>query len=375
MANQKLRLMISSRCQTKFPLGDVNGIELSAIRTELKKEIQAEEFFGKPLVNVWINEEETDEGSTTSWEACIKQASDCDLFIALLDGNAGWQVGAPDNPSGIGICHAEFEAAHSESPGKVRVVSLASDSKKPKTKPGPDLDFVNAVRTADLLEARNFKTVDELKAGVKKVVRELVLHLAHEGAREVKKSGPNTGEALNWSRMNFLDRQASMIETLRASLRAKKGAKQKEAEVFVPVSGTPVLFKPAAVPAAFSVSAAREMVGQPFLKDHECSPMLKGSDGGPVHLIACHKNVSENQAMSVLGFPDATIVSGNFGVYVADNIQKIQLCLIANCRDAASTRHGLQRLFEWLERTGEDRLLAARATSRAKILRAISAEA
>lgn len=78
--------------------------------------------------------------------------------------------------------------------------------------------------------------------------------------------------------------------------------------------------------------------------------------------------------MSLLGFPDATIVSGTFGVYVADNIQKIQLCLISNCRDAASTRHGLQKLFDWLQRTGEDKLLAGRAASRAKILKAIAGE-
>ena len=78
--------------------------------------------------------------------------------------------------------------------------------------------------------------------------------------------------------------------------------------------------------------------------------------------------------MGLLGFPDATIVSGSFGVYVADNIQKIQLCLISNCRDAASTKHGLQKLFEWLERTGENELLAKRALSRAKILKAIAEE-
>ena len=93
-----------------------------------------------------------------------------------------------------------------------------------------------------------------------------------------------------------------------------------------------------------------------------------------MHVIACQKNITEAQAMSLLGFPDATIVSGTFGVYIADNIQKIQLCLITNCRDAASTRHGLQKLFDWLERTGEDQLLAGRAASRSKILSAIAEE-
>ena len=179
MAHRKLRLMISSRCKTKFPLGDASGVELSTIRKELKKEIEAEVFFGRPLLNVWINEAETEDGSQTSWEACIKQASDCDLFIALMDGDAGWQK----DRSGLGICHAEFETAHANSPGKVRVVSLFGDGGKVKTKPGPDFDFVEAVRKADLLEARNLADAKDLKDRVKEIVRELVLQLSHEGAR------------------------------------------------------------------------------------------------------------------------------------------------------------------------------------------------
>lgn len=62
MAQRKLRLMISSRCKTKFPLGDASGVELSTICKELKKEIEAEVFLVKPLVTVWINETETETG-------------------------------------------------------------------------------------------------------------------------------------------------------------------------------------------------------------------------------------------------------------------------------------------------------------------------
>ena len=117
--------MISSRCKTKFPVGDSGGTELSDIRKQLQKEIEAAKFFGKPLVNVWVNETETEDGTSTSWDACINQASECDMFIALLDGDAGWRK----DGSEIGICHAEFETAYGQSPGKVRVVSLFGDEK------------------------------------------------------------------------------------------------------------------------------------------------------------------------------------------------------------------------------------------------------
>jgi len=64
--------------------------------------------------------------------------------------------------------------------------------------------------------------------------------------------------------------------------------------------------------------------------------------GGPVHLIACHKSVTEAQARTMLGFPNATVVSAPFGIYVVDPVQSIQLILVAQCRDETSTRLGVQ---------------------------------
>ena len=63
-----------------------------------------------------------------------------------------------------------------------------------------------------------------------------------------------------------------------------------------------------------------------------------------------------------------------FGVYVADNVQKIQLVLIANCRDPENTRYAVQRFFNWLGQTGEGARLAQRAASRASIVRSIANE-
>ena len=77
----------------------------------------------------------------------------------------------------------------------------------------------------------------------------------------------------------------------------------------------------------------------------------------------------------MLGFPDATIVSPPFGVYVADKIQKIQLVFLANCRDDTAVRHGVQRFFDWLEQSNEGLLLQKRAAARARIIRIIADEA
>ena len=116
------------------------------------------------------------------------------------------------------------------------------------------------------------------------------------------------------------------------------------------------------------------MVGKPFLKDHDLVPFLTRVVKGPIHIMACHRTSSEAQATKLLGFPDAQVVSAPFGVFVADKIQKIQFAFIVNCRDETNTRIGVQRFLEWLEQTGEAKLVAKRAASRTNIVKAIAQE-
>jgi hypothetical protein len=123
-----------------------------------------------------------------------------------------------------------------------------------------------------------------------------------------------------------------------------------------------------------SVPAARELVGRPFLRDDELASHLDGV-GGTVDLIACHRGGTETQAVNMLGFPDATIVTPSFGVYVAGDVQKVQLALLANCRDEQTTQYATQRFFDWLVQSGESTLLAKRAIGRAAFARAITAPA
>ena len=371
MARPKLKIMISSRCDDRFPAGGGTvSRTLSEIRTQLKQEIEAEKLFEKEAFEVWINEDEPPEpGERDSWDLCIVQARQADMLLVLYNGNAGWSLSSGD----IGICHAELMTAFSESSGKVSLVSLLAGDKTLRPASPQDRRFQAYVDQANLFRGASVASPDDAIREAKKAVREAVLNLAHQGAREVKRSRYNAGPALDWSRMDFSARQAAMRGILADAL-ASRGKVEGEG-VVLPVARKKVLFLPNAIPAAMNIPAAREMVGQPFLKDHLFASSLKTPVAGPVHVIACHKSVSESQAMTILGFPDATIVTGSFGVYVADNVQKIQLCLIVNCRDESSTRHGLQKLFDWLTQTGEDALLAERAASRSRIVGAIAKEA
>ena len=368
--SSKLRVMISSRCDDKFP-ADPPGRPLSEIRRELKTEIEALEVFGKKIFEVWTNEETPPQGGTwDSWDVCLQAVKDCDILVALSNGNAGW---AKDGGE-IGICHAELLTGLSQTPGKVRLIALGDIAIMNTAEGVRNRRFQDYVKTQSLFRGGTVSTDVALKARVKEALHDALLALAQAGVRESSKGRFHSGQALDWSRLDFNARRAEMRRVLRDAMGQRTGSKDEGGHLIVKLAGTDILLLSDAIPAAISVGAAKEMVGQPFLRDHELSPFLKANRGGPLHVIACHKTATEAQATKLLGFPDATVVSAPFGIFVADNIQKVQFAFIVNCRDDATTRHGVQRFFEWLAQTGEDALVSERAKARARIVSAIAKE-
>jgi Domain of unknown function (DUF4062) len=366
-----VRVMISSRCNDRFTLGDKNSPTLSTIRKELKRAIEGQQLFGKKAFEVWINEEAPPGGGTwDSWETCLNAVKDCDILLALYNGNAGWAGEAGE----IGICHDELSTAYSTAPGKVRLIALPAIPVDGSAGGIRNQRFQEYFATRTPFRGGEVNTVEDLKQRVRDALCNAVVSLTQSGVLEASRGKGDTGQALDWNRMNFIERQAEMVNILRDAIRQRSNSKELKGRLFVSVDNQEVLFVPEAVPAAMSVAAAREMVGQPFLRDHIYADALSNNRGGPVHLIGCHKTISEAQAIKLLGFPDATVVTTPFGVYVADKVQKIQLVLMANCLDEANTRQRVQRFFEWLRQTGEGKLLAQRAAARARIVTTIANE-
>jgi hypothetical protein len=218
-------------------------------------------------------------------------------------------------------------------------------------------------------------SVEALNERVKQALVNAMITLAQRGVHDAGGSRFDMGRALDWSRMGFRERKGEMEKVLADAVLGRKASKLLAGGVLAAqVAGTGVLVACHAIPAALSIASARELVGQPFLRDHELAGQLGAKLGGPLHIIACLKTATETQAISLLGFADATIVSGPFGVYVADKVQKVQFAFLINCRDDARTRHAVQRFFEWLAQTGEDKLLAQRAMARSRIVKAIASE-
>lgn len=367
--SRKIRVMLSSRCKTVFSADEPQ--QMSEVRRALKREIEGQQLFGMQPFDVWINEDaEALDHSADSWDACLKQVHECDVLIVLYNGDAGWAK----NGDEIGICHAEYAEGIKHSPGKVRLVELPM---KPPTG-AVDEDLRNArfdayKKTMSAFRGGEISSVSDLKKQVYKALFDAVLTQTRRAGEGSKVGRFDLGAALEWSRMDFSTRKRAMEDELKGALLGRDGSREKDGFPFIQVADVAVLVKVQAVPASFSIASARETVGRPHLSDHKLAKALK-TGGGPLHIIACHRTVTETQATNLLGFPDATVVSSPFGVYLADEVQKTQFVFLANCRDSVQTRLASQRFFEWLDQAGEAQLLAARARARARISAAIAKE-
>jgi hypothetical protein len=368
LAKSLIRVMLSSRCLDAFPIGEATT--LTDLRKRLKSEIESVQVLGRMLFEVWINEDAPpSEGTQDSWEACLQAVRDCDVLIVLSNGNAGWAAGDGD----IGICHAEYMEGLRSAQAKVRLVALPTVTAVKGAAGARNQRFQDYLAKQTAFRGGEVKTVDDARKRVFEALSDAVISLTQRGMQAGASTRFDVGAALDWTRLDFKQRKRAMEATLTAALVGHPGAKSVEGGVLVTLDGKSVAVVVHAIPAAFTVAAARELVGRPFLDDHQRVALL-ASAHGPLHLIACHRGATETQATSLLGFPDATVVSGPFGVFVADDVQKVQFAFLANCRDDAQTRHASQRFFEWLQQTGEATLVARRAVSRARIVKVVAKE-
>jgi len=367
-APNKIRVMISSRCLDEISFKGKRA-SLSDVRKALKVDLEKKQLLGSELFDVWINEDAPPApGTDDSWEACMRQVRNADIILVLYNGVSGWAESSGE----IGICHAELQTALAETPGKIRLIELPLAKSLPENT-ARDAKFQLFVSAQALFRGAKANDGDEAIAMAEQALREAVVDLARLGVREASRGKFYAGAALNWSRLDYDSRRKATIAVLRESFPASGAKIIGDNLVVCDLSGFQVLWVCDSVPAGMSVGRAREMVGQPFLKDYQKASLLQTKVIGPVHLIACQKSVTESQSMNLLGFPDATIVSAPFGIYLADNVQKIQIVLIKECRDPTSTNLGLQRFMAWLRQTGEETLLAQRAKARKQIVKAMAA--
>jgi hypothetical protein len=369
MSVDRIRVMISSRCKD-YVIADNARFPLASLRKSLQTEINAAGLFGRPLFECWINEVEPSKAATRDvWDECIREIRRAHIVIVLYNGDAGWAR----EPNDVGICHAELEASLLSGRDRTHLIQLPSSTASAQR----DRRFQGFVERELIFSGPPAQNQEEATDNVKNTWIEAVARLARSGATLLRKESYALGQALEWSKLDYAARKLAMETACLDALAERQGQMRDKklgaTSVRVKIDKSEVLFLAHAIPAAASVAGARELVGKPFLTDHR---YITDEDRvcGPVHLIACQKSTTEKQATDLLGFPDATVVTTTFGVYLVDPIQQIQFILLANCRDETSTRFAVQRLFDWLDRSGEADALVRRARSRKRIVSAIRKE-
>jgi hypothetical protein len=95
---------------------------------------------------------------------------------------------------------------------------------------------------------------------------------------------------------------------------------------------------------------------------------------GIVHVIACHRGVTDTQATRILGTADVMTVASDFGVYAADHVQKIQMVFLSQCSDETAVALAVRKFREWLVQSREESRVVERAGSRRRILNAVASE-
>jgi hypothetical protein len=364
--NTLIRVMISSRCDDTFPEG---GRSLSAIRRHLKAEIEAAVIFDQSLYEVWINEEESPrEAELNSLDVCLEQARTCDVFISLYNGNAGWT----QSYSGTGICHDELRTALEDSPAKVRLVATIDPDPSYNSGEKRDADFAKYIQNQNIFRGGLAKTEAQLIDRVKQAIHDTTLRLLRSGKKSQGKGKYDRGQALEWNRLSFQERRIAIRECMADFL-----GSQIHNDDFLIVRDIPglagVIANIDAIPGPLTVAAARELISQPFRNDHLIYEDVKNHRGiGPIHIIGCHKSVTEQQAANILGVPDSTSIATSFGVIAIDLTQHVQMAFISGCSDEASTRSGVQAFLSWLDQTSEQEGLRRRAKKRKQITKAIA---
>lgn len=371
---EKIRVMVSSRS-----LVTVFGSQepLSAVRTRLQAFLHSIRWFGsdravgrqEPMFNVWIHEDETGLNTRRStFQISLDEVDRADVVLVLYTGDAGSvSAGSP-----LGICHAELQAAISRRPEIVFMVRLLPLS----SAPGSVGDAFRAYVDSLSLFQKDVFSESELHAVVAAMMQNVVARLVARGARAGSRK-LDRGEALEWSRLNLANRREVMRDALSRQLGATPLAVDTGGHPLFEMSlaGEAVLVRIDAIPAAASEPAARELVGQPFLRDHlHAAALAAGQLLGPIHVIACHRGITESQATRMLGTPDSMVVASDFGIFAADHVQKIQVALLARCSDDNATAVAVRRFTEWLLQSGEGKGVIERARSRRRILDAVAAE-
>jgi hypothetical protein len=356
----KLQVFISSRVHSEFQLKGVH-YALTDLRQYIKSSLDNEEFLGEQILDVIINEQNFYSSIAKNvFDGLIAKMNDSNIIIILYNGEAGWSAeGVPT----FGICHEEFLVAAEKFSELTNVIDLSDyftlpDSGEAKQK--NDL-FQDEVKKSSVSKVGvTGKTVEDIQEFVLTEIKGFILATI-ESSFAVRKqivAGAGTfGESLDWSKMNYSERQEKIIEKLKVTFDSLPGLSQAIKAYW-------------AIPDNMSVAEARNRIGRPFIDEHDLINH-RPEKSGVIHFIAVYGNATEIQVKNLVGYPDLTVIKSSFGYYLWEKTTHIQMFFLVKCNNPSKIVTSLTRVNNWLHNSRELPRIVNRAKARYSILEAI----
>ena len=364
----KLKLFLSSRNNDVLHIDGKDYENMTQTRLFLKEELEKEMLLGEALIDVRINEEFASDGSMDSYEKCLQEVSDADFTISIYNGAAGWA------PPGIdmGICHAELDRALNISEKKTAIIDVSAfynikeKDKGEKARNENFKQYLNVInRFTNPLKLDEDKKTEEgyreqLLKSIKSILYSHILDRI-KMANLYYDITSNNRISLDWKKMKYSERDQRICKIL-------KDLTDKD----VDFNGYCVSVS--SIPDNMSVSDAKAYTGRPFLKDHSLiSVPKKGkAEYGPIHFIGVYGNATEIQTKNLIGYPDLSVITGEFGLYVWEQNTHIQLIFLTGCKTPSALKSNYLLFQNWSKTTRELKKISKRAEARYHILKSIN---
>lgn len=376
---EKLNVMISSRCNDKIICKNKEELLFTDLRKHLQAKLEEEKILGFDYLKVFISEDMSVNLEGDALEKSLEEIIAADIILVLYNGNSGWAV---KDTGVIGVCQAEFEEAYNNNPAKTCLIDFLRPQNKKALKFSHGGGYIDYDEMKQMDIHKSFQeylgktnvvskmppepetlTAAEYKEAILVISKELLFNaiLRVYKTLNVSKVKYTAGESLVWSKMNYQQRVTAIKNVINNSI--DQNTKFNE-----------FIYDLSIIPDAMSVAEARTMGGRPFLDNYK----LVGNEADQgekleavINFMGVYKNATENQMRALIGHPDITIIKGEFGFYVWDMINQIQLITLINCRDSSATRKQLTRFFNWVDESGEWKNIFSRAENRYRILKAI----
>jgi hypothetical protein len=350
----KIKIYISSRSNTKS-IGLDKDILLSDLRLHIREKLEEESFLEEEMLEVLIHENNfAPDTAQDPHTLSLSKMEECNIVFILYNGDSGWNPAFDAN----GICHDEFTKAVDEFSKMTHIIDISENFPcvAPQEK---DLEFQKSVnqKTREVIPQQ--ATVVALFEKVLNQIKYQILNDIHKSIatqKDLVRRSNVYGETLDLAKMTYNNR----IKHLKKELEDK-------AQTLFP--GLIISYD--VIPDNMSVSDARNRIGRPFLRETE---IIKQSDlkSGVIHIIAVYGNCTEIQIKNLVGFPDLTVVKDEFGFYLWDNTNHIQMIFLSKCINTNTIGSKINSLHQWLINSREYDDVMNRAEARYSILSAIN---